>query len=290
MRHLHAAAVCVCCVLALPREASAQDLEIFDVDDFIAPSDLVTPDGKTTFVYTRMMLGFDRNYTRRNELFGEPMQFLRFVNEVHRSNFQFNVNYTHLWTRLQEARPQPSGVVAPSVIPRQLAVDRFGIEAAVYDDDEAEPGRFRLLWNIERQPDGSSLQEWGGVVDLKPNKAVADFGYGALVYRFVPSQHEHAVNFAYRQTVWQNRAGVILMLSEGAGYEFAAGDLRWGVARMQAAFQVPLPLFLGRNDYVQAFYSFGVLPFSHPRYDQFKTPSHEFGAYLNIPVFVSLVR
>lgn len=289
---LHISATFGIC-LALASPVRSQDLEFFEVDDFITPAQRSTSSGEERrFLLSRFYTGFDRNYTYRNEISGEPMKFARVLSNYYFADYQLTVDLTRFWRDDFVPSFIPSGVPDFDGVPRDVPTFRARLQFGGYLEGryEYEDVRYRFSWNMEKQSSGQYIHEVGIEYGLRTFAEEFDaFGYGSLIYSWTPSQQQHYFGLGVRQVVWQSGGGSRLFIAEGTGVEVVAGDWRLGVSRFQTGLSLALP----GSTSIHFLYSFGgvgLWPIGQDqRFGQNQSPTNEAGIFFSVPIVAKIL-
>lgn len=289
-RRLLLAFVVLLGALAGTTRASAQDLEIFQDDDFVDPALLVLDDKEHLLISARAYTGIDTDYSRRNEVFDMGIGFARVVNNVYFHKFQGHVSYTRFAVApegLSEiyvpGRAAPVGVNTEGV-----PLARLGLEGSRYIGGDGVAARIKLLWNREQMMSGAREDEYGLTVDAKVAEHDFDgggasfgiIGGGQLIYR--PTQEQNYVGLSVRAFVESD--GLLITSAYGFGFERTKRDWQVGAGRFQVGFGFPA-LPKTRMNVVTS-----VLEVPSPQIAsrQFKGWNTEVAAFLSVPLFSHL--
>jgi hypothetical protein len=265
-----------------------QELEIFETDDFISPDELRTDTGKSWFFASRALAGAVHDYTRRNDLLDQNVNFLRVVNNFYYAGWQFNFNLTRFGLHPKALGERYDTSRAGAVIGTNMEgvpVSRFGVETSRYfGTTEEEAVRWRLKWNHDTLASNVNDDEFGSEIEIKilgPESLVA-----GLQYVWKPLYREHIIGYGGRVTVWQSPRGFAALIGFGAGGELVDGDLRSGVARLQSGLTIPLPF---PSSYIHVMGSLnGLAKGQRLRFYQMQRGSYEGAVFIDVPLFAHL--
>jgi hypothetical protein len=268
--------------------SSAQELEIFQIDDFISPAEVGTDTGRTWFFASRALAGTVSDYTRRNDLLDQGVNFVRVVNNFYAAGWQVNFNLTRFGLRPKGLRERYDTSRAGAVVGNNMEgapVARVGVEVSRYlGAAEGESVRWRVKWSRDTLASNVDDHEFASDIELKffgPNSVL-----GGLQYVWKPSHREHIIEYGGRVTVWRSERGDSVFMGLGAGGEITDGEWRSGVARIQGGLMMPLPL---RSTYVHVVGSLAGLPGrEHLRFYQMESHSWEGSVFIDVPLFAHL--
>lgn len=266
---------------------SAQELESFDLSDFLDPRLLVhnTASGEEqpeTFLWSRFVLGFLDGYQRRDLLNedGVGYRFARLTGSLHHGRYQANLELLGM-DRL--------GLQDDQITDVRVQVARY-----FYTEGPAEaervPARVLVSWRAagpERLGFEDELSvSVERVLSLGPlEKAIGSdlpkgFGYlfGSSVYTYQPERGDHYLSYAFRGTVRRWEGGSRIRLGVATGVEDVADHTRWGPTRLELSFVGRLPIF---NSNIHIVYAPTYHPHPIPGNDHF---GYELGVFTDIPL------
>lgn len=233
----------------LPEKIVCQELELFELDDFIDPRVLRTnlsgePIEPAAFFTARTYFGVDYNYQYRGEFTKTDIAFARFTNNFYYKNIQLNWKLAYL-EELNVGTERHSNLV-PAFKNRL----QFGTYSYTVTDDDPDPpadGRFQLSWNMEGYDNSEIVHEFTLDIDVTVQFPEGP-AFGGFVWGWKPWEHEHYLAFAYRYSglSWEN--GSELRWGIGQSYERVDDDWHWGVFRLQSTIDLAI---LPRHGFVQ---------------------------------------
>jgi hypothetical protein len=279
-------------LLAGAAPALAQDLEIFQDDDFVDPA-LLEIDGQArVFIATRAYAGVDTDYARRNDIYDVPVTFARIVNNLYLFGFQSHVSYTRFAVQsgdvratYLEGRASPFGVNT-----KGLPLARLSVETSRYFGGDGIFARIKGLWNREELMSGHETHEYGVTADAKlfgelgtedTDKGIALIAGVQFIAR--PSLEQNYVGMSSRVT--SDFEHVSIMSAFGYGFERTSGDWRDGAGRFQLGAIVPM---IPKSTKVHATYSYVGLQSKRLTINQFKHRNHELAVFVSVPLFAHL--
>jgi hypothetical protein len=278
---LRAGWIAVALLVAAAARCAAQEPEVFKIDDFILPSELQKDGQARSFVVSRAFFGYDRQYSNRDNQYGQNVKFLQVAGNVYHDFFQLHVDATKFWADAPTIANLPTIPAVPEIDRQGVPDLRIRVEPSFYfDDTTQDAGRFRLRWSTERLSSGRYVHEFGADLSVK----VATEFYGGFFYSSRPSQQTHVFGMGYDYDVWRDDNGVAVTLGFDLVGEVAAGDWRWGVSHLRPALRLPIA---PHGLYAYFVYSMGK-SFSAPRADQVDGINHEASVFLSVPVFSKL--
>jgi len=237
-------------------DAIAQELEVFELSDFVDPRLLVveTESGTTdqaSFFTTRISAGLVDHYQRRNEIADSGAHFARLATGLYFRRNQIGVKLTGLdpWS----SEYKDVGDVRLQFGRYFMSEDPLGNEI---------PSRALLsLRSSDSTGSGERDYEVSLALDLelpvKDRKVI-----GGYVYSYVPEHGDHYLSYVYRATA--SKWTVVdreLRVDVGLGFggEQISGDTRWGHSRLELSLVRTLPRFLEGSSIHLVF-----APYYHP--------------------------
>lgn len=260
---------------------SAQELELFEVDDYLNPEHLkISMSGKpksVLFFTSRIFVGIDKNYQYRNNIVNPMVDFQRITNSFYYSNYQFNIKLTRLHLLDESNNP-------PNIVPEYKGRLQFGFYIDTDSKDKNdEPGRFQISWGFEKWKDQKLIHEFSWELDVSflGDKDTPPFT-GGLIYAWTSwgSGGEDYLGLAYRYKMlqWANGSN----LKWGIGFSGGAinDDWYYGTTRNEISSEIYIP-FLKCS--INLIYSVSYM-------SRQKTWNHEFGLFFDAPLFSKLFR
>ena len=122
--------------LAAGLTARAQQLDLFDPDDFVDPHEIR---GRTVFI-SRLVVGASRESVDQNRSLGQDIAFVHLANSLYWSRFQFD--FKHSETRGENPEPASETPCSENV---RIAAARVCSDARVDEGQPPEPGAKNLV-------------------------------------------------------------------------------------------------------------------------------------------------
>jgi hypothetical protein len=272
--------------------AVAQDLEIFQDDDFVDPALLKINDSERIFIATRAYAGVDTDYARRNDVYDIGVKFARVVNNIYFHRFQSHVSYTRFAVSSDDVRATYlEGRAAPfGVNTKGLPLARLGVETSRYLGGEGLYGRVKFMWNREMLMSGHETNEYGVTLDAKVfgELGLEDVDKGIALILGVqgisrPSLEQNYIGTSMRLTYDFEHASMTSAL--GYGFERTSGDWRSGAGRFQLGLIIPVAPYSTK---IHATYSYVSLQSERLTINQFKHRNNELAVFISLPLFSHL--
>lgn len=260
----------------------SQELEAFDLNDFLDPRLLIIEDSSgsrqsSTFFASRAAVGFLNGYQRRNLIGGSQTGygFARFVGNLYFQRNQLNLEVTGL------ARV---GIDDDEVTDARVQVARYFIVSA---NDQTEEQVWRVLFSYRTtNPDDHGF---GDEVSLAFDVAVPGTeenpgqAFGGYVFTFQPDTGDYFLSLVERGTIRETVHEVRFDAGFGTGFEQVDGHTTWGHTRLELSLVTPIPRLF--NSYLHVVYA----PYyhAHPSEGQ-DSLGHELGLFLDFGVFSRL--
>jgi hypothetical protein len=226
---------------------AAQDLDVFDSDDFVDPEILqVVVDGKTTsagFFATYVSSGYISDYQNRSTFTQESPLFVRLANSVSYKNFQASFKVVSLDGESEKA----------------LFRNKFTLEGDYYFKLDAVPSgsaggpaeavpfsnRLRIAWDQYRREKGeiSSAVTCGldfTAGSLLPGQVMRIEYTWVNASRSDDGSNRHYLSLNYRSPLQAFENGSKILVGFGVGAERTLRQVRLGAVRTELAFEFPL--------------------------------------------------
>lgn len=272
--------------------AMAQDLEIFQDDDFVDPALLEIDGHDRVFIATRAYGGIDTDYARRNDIYDVGVKFARVVNNIYFYKFQSHVSYTRFAMAPSDVRATYlEGRAAPfGVNTKGLPLARLGVETSRYFGGDGMFARVKGIWNREELMSGHETHEYGVTVDAKLWGELGvedqDKGIGLILgaqYIARPSLEQNYVGMSMRLTYDFEHVSMTSAL--GYGFERTSAQWRDGAGRFQIGAIVPMAPYSTK---LHLTYSYVSLQSERLTINQFKYNNNELAVFISLPLFSHL--
>lgn len=227
---------------------AAQDLDIFDSDDFVDPEILqVVVDGKTTsagFFATYVSSGYISDYQNRSTFTQESPLFVRLANSVSYKNFQASFKVVSLDGESEKA----------------LFRNKFTLEGDYYfkldaaskssapdgsEETTAFSNRLRVAWDQYRREKGETSSAVTCGLDytagaLLPGQVVRIEYTWVNASRSDDGSNRHYLSLNYRTPLQAFQNGSKIVVGLGFGIERTLRHVRMGAVRTELAFEFPI--------------------------------------------------
>ncbi len=247
----------------------AQELELFELDDFVDPKEFRTNVQNDTiksqsFLATYVLAGVDRNYQFRNEFSKSTISFIRITNSLYFSHFQMNLKLAKL-----------NSHTCKNINCDGTPNFKSRLQFAIYSLDETTKeylGRYQFSWNVVNRPGRGLIHEFSIDLDFSIPDENWPF-YGGLIYANKPWEKEQYLGFAGRYTIIRFENNSNLKWGIGISGE-DIGVWRWGVFRNEFSVELSgIPLSSSLH-----------IIYSLSRQLYIGEWNHEVGAFLSIPL------
>lgn len=265
--------------LLAPRAASTQELEAFDLADFLDPWSLGwdgSEPAPRTFV-SRLTCGLINNYQRRDEVFTRSgFLFVRVANSYYFGRNQLNFKLTGLGNLRSTDRDE-------NVYDARLQFGRYDYDPT---DPEDVPSRWMFSWRARKAADAGVDHEVSAILDVKVWEPGKLPGFVTLVYTHGMGKGDHSFSIVSRASRTLGRRGVFeSALSVGA--RFAERELGFAPPRAELALVWPLPPF---NTYFRVAYAAAYQPNLPEGMSGIDRVNHEVSLFVDTGLFLRRLR
>jgi hypothetical protein len=275
-------------VLVAASPGAAQELEAFDLSDFLDPQFLIyeTESGekeRVAFFWSRFTSGFLDGYQRRDMVneSGTGYFFARLASSLYFHRNQVNFELLAM---------DRAGLEDDQVADVRVQLARY-FYTEVTETGERIPARSTASWRSAGPESLGFEDELSLSLEMAlPLKQLAngalpetlDYLFGGYVYTYQPGHGDHYLSYAFRATVKQWATGPKMRLGAATGAEHVANHTRWGPSRLELSFVAPLPIF---NSNLHLVYAPAYYPHPAEGSDHL---SYEFGVFSDIPLGAKL--
>jgi len=275
--------ICGAALMSVPGRSIAQELEMFEDDDFINPKELRGSSvsggiGAERFFGSRLYGGFDRDYQSRNDFTPGSVEFLKSANNLYYnlfgSDFQTNVKLTALLHEGRDDIPDVKGRIQQAIYFSHTA-----------EDSAQEALRCQVSWDFQKRRDLGLTNEFGFTVESGNALAFVNlYATGGLMYVWKPAVHEHYFSVTAQVPVksWENGSNILLGIGgsvENDGFVkalFKSLDKFTVICAISAEIDVRA---------INSVLHLAYLPsYSNDR----RSWNHEAGIYLDVPIYGGL--
>lgn len=229
-------------------QARSQDLQVFDVEDFVDPALLkLLGEGQESKVFASLLIlgGAGRNLQVRSDFVEGDFTFAHVAGDVYYGDWQFGLDVLDLTPREEDARFS----------------DRLTLEAGryftsktymVHEKERQIPVRYvaraRLAWELERRPGRAPGHAVTVALDTRrdgPRIGAVD-PIGGYTYTWVQAgdgdqgHDRHYLSLGLRSPIAAYNNGGKIFLGVGVGIENTLGRFRWGAPRFELVGEVPI--------------------------------------------------
>ncbi|HEV7508574.1 MAG TPA: hypothetical protein VGS07_27075 [Thermoanaerobaculia bacterium] len=229
-------------------QAVSQDLQIFDVEDFVDPA-LLKPLGQGSdakaFGSLLLLSGIGRNLQIRSDTGKGDFTFAHLAGDIYYGNWQFGLDAIDISRNAESARFGER---------LSLEAGRYFTSKTYVNQKKERPIQVRyvtralLRWDWEERPHGEIGHAASLDVDIRRDgpRAGAFDPIGGYSYTWVQAGEgdkgydRHYLSLGFRTPIAAYNNGGNVLMGMGVGIESIVGRFRWGAPRLELSGELPV--------------------------------------------------